>query len=288
MLDSLPIGLWNFAETQAPHPQQCQLQSHLKRISFQQERNIRSVMGAPAALRARSTPTGSWTGVLCFGDCPLRHVPHVWPSSEYSSGRVMLSVANLGSAVLTLATVYCPRKGPTFPRAKALSEALLTPVTEALVLGRSGPGAILGDFSCPAGSLDQTKIWQSKGWIEMQDLVHQLHGVVPTPTCKSATAPDQIWLSPEMALLVHNMAVWNIFPDHSVLIAGLHVPTSPRFQLQWRLPGHIPWNQVNMEDWNSAQDIGPIYGTGAQHEGGTVPANTAEATEAFHSLERSL
>eukprot|EP00435_Cladocopium_sp_Y103_P060860 s232_g22.t1 len=283
MLDSLPIGLWHFAETQASHVQQCHLRSYLKGISHRQERHIRAVMGAPAGLRARSATARSWTGVLCFGDCPLRDVPHAWPSSEHSSGRIMLSVAHLGSTVLSMATVYCPPKGPTFPRARALSEELLMPVTEALVLGRSGPRAILGDFNCPAGTLDQTKIWQSQGWIELQDLMHQLHGVAPQHTCKSATAPDQIWLSPEMALLVHNSAVWNIFPDHSVLMAGLRVPVCSRMQMQWRLPGHIPWDHVDSVRWLSAQDLGPIYGTGTSHEGSSAPVDSAEATVAFHS-----
>lgn len=283
VLPHMPVGLWHLTETQASYVQQCQLRQHLKWISNSQGRNIRSVMGAPAALRAGSSFAGSWTGVLSFGDCPLRGVPHVWPSSEYSSGRAMLSVAHVGDVVLTLATVYCPPKGPTFPRAKALTEELLTPITEALVLGRSGPRAVLGDFNCQAGTLDQTKIWESKGWVELQDLMLQIHGIAPQPTCKSATAPDQIWMSPEMCLLVHNMAVWDIFPDHSVLVAGIRVPSGPRLQMQWRLPGHIPWDEIDKNAWTSAPDLGSICGTDSQHAGSGGSVVPADTTEAFRS-----
>ena len=288
MLDHFPVGLWHFTETQASFGQQCRFRNHLKSLSFRQERQLRSVVGAPAALRAGSDSAGSWTGVLCFGDCPLRSVPHVWPSGEFSSGRVALSVAHVGSLVLTMATVYCPPRSPTFPRAKELCEELLTPITESVVLGRSGPRAILGDFNNKAGSLDQMKIWQSHGWLELQDLMHQLYGLVPRPTCKLATAPDQIWLSPELIPYVQNMSVWDIFPDHSVLIAGLAFPSCSRFQMQWRLPGHIPWDRIDLEQWSSNSDLGPICGAGSQHVGSSDPADQTAATEDFRSWSRKF
>eukprot|EP00435_Cladocopium_sp_Y103_P004570 s2426_g1.t1 len=283
MLGHLPIGLWHFAETQASFHQQCQVRKHLKTISYQQERNIRCIMGAPAALRPGSVVAGSWTGVMCFGDCPLRHVPHVWPSDEYTSGRVALSVAHVGSLAVSMATVYCPAKGPTFPRAKALAEELLQPVTQTLVLSRAGPRAIVGDFNHKAGSLDQTKIWQQHGWIELQDYMFQTYGVAPQNTCKFATAPDQMWLSPELALLISNVAVWDIFPDHAVLVAGVRVPQLPRYQLQWRLPGHIPWDHLDSEYWLSAPDIGPFLGTDFQHVGCPESVDQTQSTQAFRS-----
>ena len=112
----------------------------------------------PAPYRVGSGVAGSWTGALCFGDCPIRHVPCVWPSDEYTSGRVMISVAQLGGFQITSATVYCPAKGPTFPNARALSEELLAPITENLVFWqRRDPGAIVGDFNCAAGQLQQMR-----------------------------------------------------------------------------------------------------------------------------------
>ena len=256
-LDSFPIGFWHFAETQASKQQQCVFQSYL-RLSWRSNRNLRSCMGAPASLRAGSSAAGTWTGVLSFGDCPLRQVPCVWPSGEYSSGRVMTTAGQIGNLQLTTATVYCPAKGPTFPNARALSEDLLLSVTENLVFGPGGPRVILGDFNCPAGHLQQMQIWQAQGWVELQEYMYHTHGIVPRPTCKGATSPDQIWLSPELLGFVSNVSVWNIYPDHAMLIAGLHVPSMPVFENQWHLPGHTPWTFVDKNAWEDESDIGPI------------------------------
>ena len=84
------------------------------------------------------------------------------------------------------------------------------------------------------------RLWQAQGWVELQDLMLQRHGIVPSHTCKQASSPDQMWISPELAIFVNNIAVWDIYPDHAMLAAGLTVPPVRQFELQWHLPGHIP------------------------------------------------
>ena len=267
-LDCFPVGLWHLAETQASRHQQFAFQRHLRNVSWRSNRFLRCSLGAPAPLRVGSSVAGSWTGVLCFGDCPLRKVPCVWPSGEYHSGRVLVTVGQIGGLTVTTATLYCPPKGPTFPRATELSEELLVPITENLVFGRAGPRAILGDFNCPAGHLQQMRIWKDQGWIELQDLMQQKFGVAPRPTCKGSSTPDQIWLSPEFALLVHNVSIWNIYPDHAMLIAGIQVPAINRHTVQWNLPGHIPWTSVDLAKWENESDIGPILNVSSRPVGG--------------------
>ena len=161
MLDSFPRGWWHFAETQASKFQQCVLQSRLQSISKIQGRYIRSVLGAPAQLRAGSTHAGSWTGVLSFGDCPLRELPIVSNNGEHSSGRLSFSTAFLPGIEITAATVYLPPRGPSYPHARQLSDLLLQRVSEELEFGRQGPRMILGDFNCVAGSLDAMKLWST-------------------------------------------------------------------------------------------------------------------------------
>eukprot|EP00438_Fugacium_kawagutii_P028074 Skav223923 [mRNA] locus=scaffold2593:344072:357285:+ [translate_table: standard] len=287
-LGFFPKGYWHLAETQASKYQQCAVQSSLRKVSADSNRHLRSVMGAPAPLRSGSQASGAWTGVMCWGDCPLRSIPCLWPSGEYVSGRAMLVSAHIGALTVTTATVYCPPRGPTYPNAVALGESLLTPVTEALVLGRSGPRAILGDFNCPAGSLQQMQIWKAHGWIELQELMFQLHGIQPKMTCKGATAPDQLWASPELAALISNVAVWDVFPDHAVLIAGLNVQSSPRFELQWRLPGHIPWEQVDTSLWTSSGSFGPFRPSTDLPVGGDHVDNGFSSTEAFRRWSSSF
>ena len=195
------------------------------------------------------------------------------------------------------ATVYLPPKGPTYPRAVELSESLLTPITEELVLGRSGYRVILGDMNCPAGSLRQMQLWQSCGWIELQDLMFQKYGIPKRATCKSATSPDQIWLSPEVVPLVQNVAFWNIFPDHQVLIAGLFFPPVRVVEPQWRLPGHIPWEKVHQDQWISSPDWGPLFQSNLSHvvraglatvPSGEIPGSQHSATLDFRRWSASF
>ena len=276
-LDRFPFGWFHLAETHASSSQQSMVHSHLRAMSMRQSRNIRCCMGAPAPLRSGSHYAGAWTGVLNFADCHLRQVPSFWPDGEYHSGRVMLTVAHIGNLQITSATVYCPAKGPSFPQATELAESLLEPVTEALVFGRAGARIICGDFNTSAGSLRQMQLWQSQGWVELQDLMHGLHSITPRPTCKGATAPDQIWISPELIPLISNVSVWQLYPDHDVLLAGLRLPSLPRDSMQWHLPGHIPWNHISQERWTSNQDVGSVFPVGVWPVGCLHPSEPSDS-----------
>ncbi len=251
LLDHFPIGWWHLAETQASQYQQCCLRSKLASISRLQERRIRTIMGAPAPLRSGSQFAGSWTGVLSFGACPLREIPCTWPNGEYSTGRVCLSMAFLFGIEITAATVYLPPRGPTHPEARQMTESLLQGISEELVFGRQGPRIIIGDFNCRAGELEAMKLWTSQGFVEVQDWFARVHGFVPRITCKASTAPDQIWISQELLPHLSNVGTWSIFPDHDMLLVGLSLSHSPVFELQWCLPGRIPWDQVDSERWCS-------------------------------------
>ena len=290
MLEFFPHGWFHLAETQASHRQQCSFQSRLRSLSYGTGRNLRSCLGAPAALRPGSTFAGTWTGVLNFGDCPLRSIPCVWPNGEFASGRIVMTAAQLGSLEVASATIYCPPVGPTYPRAKQLAEALLEPVTEQLVYGRQGPRLICGDFNAAPGSLKAMKLWQSQGWIELQQLFLETHFRPPEPTCKNSTNPDQIWISPELIPFVINIATWDIFPDHKILLMGLRTSSAPVFQDQWTLPGHIPWNLLDQSAWVSAPDLPSLVPTSLQPEGGeALPdwnfsgAQSFDTTQAFHT-----
>ena len=298
MVEQFPLGWWHLVETQASKRQQCSFHKHIKSMAWRQDRSLRSTCGAPAPLRSGSLTSGSWTGVATFGDCSLRQVPCVMPEGAYASGRIDFTVAYMCGFELTAATIYCPPKGPTFPQAKALSEALLVPVTEQLVYGRSGPRAILGDFNCVAGSLDAMKHWISQGWVELQSHLYHTYGIEPKMTCKEATSPDQIWISPELLPFVVNGAVWKIFPDHAVVIAGLQIPSIHSHSLQWRLAGHIPWDAVDSTAWTSLPELAPLVSSQFGHVGCSVNlpcANSQDSdnlsydpSDVFHAWSRAF
>ena len=289
-LELFPTGWHHLVETHATKRQQCALQGKLKAISRSQDRLLRSTLGHPAPLRPGSQHAGSWTGVLSFGDLPLKEIPIPWPDGVHSSGRVLISVGVVGGLELSIATVYCPPKGPTYPQAQKISEALLTPITEQLVFGRQGARAIMGDFNCSPGSLQQMKLWQSQGWVELQDLCHGLFAVAPKMTCKNATRPDQIWLSPELAALVNNVGTWSIWPDHETLLASIRIGQPPKFSYQWRLPGRISWDLINRESWISDDDLGPLFPTNPLPEGGNGLSDSSVRSPevSTHSLTQAF
>lgn len=266
VLESFPIGWWHLAETQASKFQQCCLQRRLQCISKNQNRCIRSVLGAPAPLRAGSSEAGSWTGVLSFGDCPLREVPVVLNNGEYSNGRVSFSTAHLSGFEISAATVYLPPRGPSYPNARHLSELLLQRVSEEIVFGRQGPRIILGDFNCEAGSLDAMKLWGAQGFVEVQSWFASMFGFQPRKTCKGATAPDQIWVSADILPLLTNIGTWRIFPDHDVLMIGLSLPRCSPFERQWPLPARIPWDHVDFDLWASQAPLQSIRSRFLEHQ----------------------
>eukprot|EP00435_Cladocopium_sp_Y103_P028210 s1936_g7.t1 len=297
MLDSIPHGWWHVTESQASKGQQHALRGYLRALSMRSGRNIRCSLGAPAALRPGSDHAGTWTGVLSFGDCPIQQIPCLWPSGEFESGRVLISAACVHGLEIVAATVYLPPRGPTYPNAVALSESLLAPITEELVFGRSGCRAILGDMNCSAGSLQQMELWIQNGWVEVQALMQQMHGVDQRHTCKHATSPDQIWLSPELAALVCNIALWDAFPDHKALLAGIRLPDIRLHEFQWPLPGHVPWDQVNMDKWSSVPSWGSLFGSNQPHvvrgalasvPNGQAPSSSSCPTDCFHKWSHAF
>lgn len=110
-------------------------------------------------------------------------------------------------------------------------------------------------------------IWRAKGWIELQELMHQKHGILLRPTCKGSTPPDQIWLSPELVVHVDNVALWDIFSDHQAVLAGIKLPKAQISELQWRLPGRVPWDKVDVDLWTSSPALGPLFQSNLPHEG---------------------
>ena len=243
---SLPSGWWGCAETQASSSQLASFRKAVKRKgdSFN---SFRVVSGAAAPHRTGSQSCGSWTGVLQLSSTPLRQVHLPVDEDITSSGRIVSSVGVVHQQRISHSTVYLPPKGPTYPNSKALSERLLEPLTQEIVLGRRGHRLISGDFNTLAGSLENTKIWIDQGWREIQQLFFERYGIEPQPTCRGATAPDQLWLSPELQAYVTDVGFLDLFPDHRVLIGCFSFPPELELQHHWPMPGRIPWETVDKD-----------------------------------------
>ena len=300
VLDSFGQGWFHLVETHASRYQQSRFQGYMKQLSTKQGRHIRTCVGAPAPLRSGSLTAGSWTGVLNFADAPLRQVPIRWPAGEFESGRVMVTAARIQSLEIVTATVYLPPKGPTYPKAAELSEQLLQPITTNLVLGRSGPRCICGDFNGTSDAYPQMHIWRQQGWQEIQEVFRDRFSVPVRKTCKNATTPDQLWCSPELLPYISNVALWDVWPDHQMVLAGLDLPALRGYKLQWSLPGHIPWEKIDKDRWSELAADTQWGPTSFVPEGGaslsSVPGrldfdhalSQFDSTKAFHAWSASF
>ena len=67
---------------------------------------------------------------------------------------------------------------------------------------------------------------------------------------------------------ISNIALWDVFPDHMMLLAGLDFPFRNDYEWQWRLPGHIAWDKLDTEKWASVQSQTQWGPTGFSLEGG--------------------
>ena len=220
-------------------------------------RQARVTSGAPAALRVNSDWAGTWTGVLQVGDLPCSTFNVAWPPGLFETGRVMISRHFHESLSVMIATVYGYPQGPTWPDALSRTDTLLSTLTREVVLGSKGFRVICGDFNHDTSSLHQCQIWKSHGWIEAQDLAFQCWGTIPQPTCKNATQRDFVWLSPEAASYCVQVQLFEVFQEHSTLIAGFALPCHAVVEHTWPLPAELPWADIDVGAWHQLVGFQP-------------------------------
>jgi hypothetical protein len=150
---------------------------------------------------------------------------------------------------ITIGGFYGYAQGPTWPRARQLSDQVLETFTQQLVIGMDGIRLIVGDFNHEPGELVQQRVWQRYGWVNAQTLGISTLEHEWTPTCKHATERDQIWLSPEAACLMRKIALDEHFADHKTISIQLVVPTKQTQILKWPRPTKIPWEKLDCKGW---------------------------------------
>ena len=119
---------------------------------------------------------------------------------------------------ITIGGFYGFAQGPTWPKARQLSDQLLETFTTEIVLGMSGIRIFVGDFNQEPGDLIQHQIWAQHGWCNAQELAEQTLSHVRSPTCKHVNERDQIWeRGPPIASdLKASQATRLEFGDHGV------------------------------------------------------------------------
>ncbi|CAK8995360.1 Putative ATP-dependent RNA helicase DHX57 [Durusdinium trenchii] len=141
-----------------------------------------------------------------------------WQRSEQESGRIVTSAHLLGNTKLQVINAYGYCRGPTWPKAKQLTENLLSTVTSHFVIGGFGIRTICGDFNFSEDELDSFEIWRQFGWVSAQRFASFHWGHLVKPTCKGATERDFIWLSPEAQALCCHIEVLDIIEHATVAV----------------------------------------------------------------------
>ena len=133
-------------------------------------------------------------------------------------------------------------RSPTWPRAAEATETMLQHITQELVLSRTGPRFIVGDFNCKSHDSPSMMLWKSQGWVDVQEWAFQKHGRSHTLTSKNANILDYIFLSPELAQYLTCVDAWTLFADHTTIGACLNLPVRQVEQQVWQMPAYIPYD----------------------------------------------
>ena len=138
ILIGLGPGIWALSETQLCQQTLKTSSGILRRAAPKLNRHARFHSGAPAPLRQGSTWAGKWMGVATISDVPSMSLKVPWPLEHWNSGRVMLTRHWAAGTPITLGTIYGFAQGPTWPRARQMTDELLQTYTEGLVRGMAG------------------------------------------------------------------------------------------------------------------------------------------------------
>eukprot|EP00435_Cladocopium_sp_Y103_P062884 s241_g24.t1 len=243
-------GIWTYAETQLSRVTQHSSAKALRHHATQASRHLRVHHSAPAALRARSTWAGSWTGVTCTSDFSSKKLQVNWPQDVWESGRVLATQHYIGQHIVTMVSVYGLPKGPTWPKAASITNDITDFILREFIIGHAGLVCIAGDFNFGPRELPSFDAWRAYGFCSAQDLAAQRWLFPAVPTCKGSTERDLIWLSPMAQSLCSAVRVAEVFQDHASIMVELNIDVLQPGISTWPRPREIPWGQVHLEAWH--------------------------------------
>ena len=246
----LPVGIWGISENHLTHLNQRDADSTTRRLSHEYDRHLHLVHGAPVGPRTASSQAGTWAGVSTITDLPCRSLSIPWPNSEHALGRAQMLQLWFGPFQMEGANVYGWPRSPTWPRAAEATETMLQHITQELVLSRTGPRFIVGDFNCKSHESPSMTLWKTQGWVEVQEWAFHKYGRPYTLTSKNTNILDYVFLSPELAQYLTRVDAWTLFADHTTIGACLDLPVRQVEQQVWQMPAYIPYDKVDMKLWH--------------------------------------
>eukprot|EP00435_Cladocopium_sp_Y103_P040678 s434_g11.t1 len=272
-------GIWSYSETHLSGVTQKSSTRALKACARQDNRHLRVHHGAPAPLRSRSDWAGTYTGVTTTSDFCSKKLQVEWPQDVWESGRVLATQHFVGRHVITVINIYGLPRGPTWPKAAALTNDILEFVTKQFVIGYQGLIIINGDFNFSPHELPCFDVWRAYGFVSAQQFAFQRWGQEVQHTCKGSTERDLLWMSPLTSSLCHAVNVAEIFQDHASVSVQLSLDFLQPTLQTWPRPREIPWEKICLQEWHQHCDALQFQAT---------TDSTQMMSDLAHSFESSL
>eukprot|EP00435_Cladocopium_sp_Y103_P006454 s588_g2.t1 len=231
--------------------------SRFRKEMIWQKTKFTMTHGAPAPPKNHSLRTlgGKHTGVAFLSTHPIRTLAHHWTKADYDTGRCLATAAYIDQRWITMGTVYGFNEGAHSVEVQQHTDRLLTGLSSRIVDGAQGLRMISGDWNLDRSLIPQADYWESKGWVEAQQLANRLWNRPIMCTCKKTTVKDFLYLSPEMIPYVYVEDVqldWNQFADHATILVFLRDFDKPPKLPMWRKPKPLQWTKpvTSCPEWN--------------------------------------
>ena len=230
-INELSFGIYGVCETHLTAQGITRFRSELAQTGSR----FQFTAGAPAPPKVRSVTStgGKHTGVGFLSSYPCRPIKVGWNEENWVTGRLHAAQFLVNNTWVTGGVAYGWALNAESQAVREHTNVLLQDLSRQ-ILTQVGPRFICGDFNQNPGKLEEPKVWEKAGWLEIQDWAYQQWQIEPALTCKGTTRKDYIYISPEMQHLLRQVRVYsNIFADHAVLQAAMDNPSEPPVMYLW-------------------------------------------------------
>lgn len=206
------------------------------------------VPGAPCAQRVQAD-AGTYAGVVALSAYPARPLPHAIDPEIFQSARVLVCGIAVRQMWIQVGLAYGFPNSVQHINRTYRTECLLDELITRVACQGRGPRIVAGDFNHAAHELLQLQRLRDLGFVEIQDLAACQWGHEVQPTSAGPWVIDQMWISPELQVLLHDVSVsWDTWSAHATVQASFRHLGSELDRPSWNLPAPFPWP----ESWNAS------------------------------------
>eukprot|EP00435_Cladocopium_sp_Y103_P045918 s870_g13.t1 len=246
LMSELPTGsstIYAVSESHltAPGRRKCEQELLFHKVGYQ----LHAGAAVPTRSASISAVGGKHRGVAFLSSVPGRPMSPTWTPDDWQQGRFHVCAFAVGRRWVQGAVIYGHAAAPDTITTRANTNMLCQTVTTRLIEQSSGLRFIAGDLNQEHLTLPCMQYWQSLGWVNAQQWASQRLGKPIEPTCKGVTVKDHVYLSPELAMYLEDVAVVpTIFKDHAVLSVALSSLGAPPLLPLWKQPAPIDWKSI--------------------------------------------